>query len=87
MEQTNPIRHHVVLVRNSAGTVVHTHEIIDFADVSALSEEELLDKALAAAKRLLGDAHGELRPSVSSTAELDDIHRASFSEGRAQTTS
>jgi hypothetical protein len=43
--------HHVVLVRDNAGEVVHTYEVVDFDDVTPLNESELFDLAISAAKR------------------------------------
>jgi hypothetical protein len=66
--------HHVVVVRNSVGRVVHTHEVIEFEGVPSLSEEQLLDEGVAAAARVLRGAHGdELTPATSTTEELEGI--------------
>ena len=42
MEQMQATGHQVVVVRNNAGEVVHTHEFVDFGDVEPRSEEEIL---------------------------------------------
>ena len=60
----------VVVLRNSEGTVVHTHQFIEYDDVTPLSEQQLFEAALAAAKRSLRGAHGDLTPAISSREEL-----------------
>jgi hypothetical protein len=73
MRQMATTNHHVVVVRNPDGRIVHTHEVVEFEDVSPLNEQQLLDAALAAAKRALRGAHSELTPSMSSREELQRI--------------
>ena len=74
MEQMRPTAHQAVVVRNRAGEVVHTHEFIDFEDVEPLTEGEILDQAVVAAR----SAHwvsddDELTPAVSTKEELERL--------------
>ena len=76
MEQMQATGHQVVVVRNNAGEVVHTHEFVDFGDVEPRSEEEILNQAVEAAQNahpVLGDE--ELTPAVSTKEELDRLRR------------
>ena len=74
MEQMQTTAHHVVVVRNAVGKVVHTHEVVEFEDVTPLSEEQLLDDAVAAANRALEGRHGnELTAATSTKEELERI--------------
>jgi hypothetical protein len=45
-------RQHIVIVRNAAGEVVHTHQVIDVRDVAPLSEDELFEQAVSAARSI-----------------------------------
>jgi hypothetical protein len=75
----------VVVLRNSEGTIVHAHEFIEFDDVTPLSEQQLFETALAAAKRTLHGAHGDLTPAISSREELEQLRldaQARFQPGK-----
>jgi hypothetical protein len=69
MKQPRVTGHHVVLVRNGAGEIVHTHQVIDFEDPEPLGDQALLDHGLAAAKR----AHPEADDLVASQATKEDL--------------
>ena len=65
--------HRVVLVRNIVGEVVHTHEVIDFDDVTPLSEAELFDAAITAAMAAHPRSQEELAPRMATKEELDRL--------------
>jgi hypothetical protein len=65
--------HHVVILRDDNGRIVHTHQVIDFDEVAPLSEAELFEVALTAAARAIGKDHGELHPEISSKEELERL--------------
>lgn len=62
---------HVVLVRNGAGNLIHTHEVIYFAGAEGLTEEKLLAKAVAAAER----AHPPTERLVATLSSPDELAR------------
>jgi hypothetical protein len=66
MEQT---AHHVVLVRDGAGQIVHTHEVIYFQGADELDDGQLKAEALAAAERTHSQ-NDKLVATVSSNDEL-----------------
>ena len=75
MQQMRQTGHHVVLVRDGAGNVVHTHEVIYIEGDDQLDDSQLQAEALAAARR----AHSwddELVATVSSEDELERIRDA-----------
>jgi hypothetical protein len=65
--------HHVILVRNGNGKIVHTHEVILFDGAAPLTEQELLDAAIGAATSHHPDV-GDLTPSISTKEELERLH-------------
>jgi DNA-binding FadR family transcriptional regulator len=71
MEQARVTRQHVVLVRNDAGEIVHTHQVIDFDDPTPLNEEDLLEHALEAAKR----THPHATDLVAHHGTKEDLER------------
>ena len=74
MEQTTPTRHRVVLVRNGAGDVVRTHQVIDLGDVEPLKEEDLFEQAVAAARRMRPQTE-DLVATSGTKEELDRLHK------------
>lgn len=83
MDQMKTTAHHVVVVRNSAGRIVHTHQVIEFEGATPMSEPELFEAALAAAKRVPGQEQGELTPAISTEEELERL-RANNERGPGQ---
>jgi hypothetical protein len=71
MAQMPSTGHHAVVVRNGAGQVVHTHEVIDFEDAAPLSEEELLEQAVSAARRAHATGGEDFRAVLVTRAELE----------------
>jgi hypothetical protein len=63
--------HHVVLVRDNAGEIVHTYEVVDFDDVTPLNESELFDLAISAAKRT--HPQEDMAPVLSTKEELERL--------------
>lgn len=72
MRQTG---HHVVVVRDGAGRVVHTHQVVYFEVAEQLDDSQLQAEAIDAARR----AHSrddELAATVSSVDDLERIRDA-----------
>lgn len=74
--------HHVVLVRDGAGRVVHTHEVVYFEGADQLDDSQLQAEAIEAARR----AHSrddELVATVSSEDDLERIRDATWRKAKS----
>jgi hypothetical protein len=72
MQQMKETEHRVVLVRDGAGHVVHTHEVIYFGGADKLDDDQLQAQALAAARRARS-REGDLVAAISSSDELTRV--------------
>jgi hypothetical protein len=84
MERMRATRHRAVIVRDGAGQIVHTHEVIEFDDVPTLSEDELIRQAVDLARNAHSAGDGDFRGVLSSPAELEAMRRERLDLPRPQ---
>jgi hypothetical protein len=73
--------HQVVIVRDGAGEIIHTHQVFNVAGSEPLGEDEILAEAVEAIRRAQPGRNEELYPSVASMEELER-HYAETVAGR-----
>jgi hypothetical protein len=66
-----PSAEHIVIVRDSGGRVVHTHEILYFDDAEPLSESDAQEEAIKAAKAHHPSRGDDLVAAVSPRSDLE----------------
>jgi hypothetical protein len=79
MRQTG---HHVVLVRDHTGKVVHTHEVVYFDGADQLDDSQLQVEAIEAARRAQSQ-DDELVATVSTEDDLERIRDATWRKAKS----
>jgi hypothetical protein len=76
--QDEPTGYQVVVVRDSDGQIVHTHQVFYFDGAQLPGEDDLSQEAIAAARNAHPVQLGELTPTVSSRDGLEAMLRESL---------
>jgi hypothetical protein len=71
MERMRATGHRAVIVRDGAGQIVHTHQVIEFDDVPPLSEDELIRQAVDAARNAHSAGESDFQGALSSPGEIE----------------